>query len=210
MDVATLVARYPSLYHMAEAGSWPAIQEHGLLSTAALLDLFEVEGDERHQLESARRPRSVIVEHPTYGTAVIRDQIPLNPTILDRCLVGMTANEWCETLNGRVFFWVKEERVRRLLRARAYRHRAHDVLTLDTASLVAAHEEAITLAHLNTGTAVFRAPARGRDTFRRIADYTRPDVVELAVDYSVPDIEAHTLRVESRQGDDVLETLWDR
>lgn len=210
MDVAALTAQHPRLYHMAEAGSWHAIQERGLLSTAALLDLFKIEGDERRELESMRRPRSVTIAHANYGTAVIRDQIPLNPTILDRSLVGMTAGEWCETLNSRVFFWVDEERVRRLLGARAYRARSHDVLMIDTASLVAAHEKAITLTHLNTGTTVFRAPTRGRDTFRRIADYTRSDVVELAVDYSVPDILAHTLRVESRQSDKVLETIWER
>lgn len=213
MDVGDLIERYPCLYHMAEAGSWPSIHQHGLLSTSALLDLFEVNGDHRHAIESARRPRSVTIEHPEHGTAVIRDQIPLNPTILKRCLVGMTPGEWCETLNRRVFFWTQRERLERLLGARAYRARPHDVLTLDTASLVAAHEPAITLAHLNTGTTVFRAPARGPDTFRSIVDYpieVRRQVVELAVDHEVADVEAHTLRVESWQGPEVLATVWER
>jgi hypothetical protein len=210
MNVTDLVTRYPRLYHMAESGSWPSIQEHGLLSTTALLDLFDVTGADRHALESARRPRSVTIDHPDHGTAVVRDQIPLNPTILARCLVGMTSGEWCETLNRRVFFWVAEERLERLLSARAYRDRAHDVLTLDTASLVAAHETEITLAHLNTGTTVFRAPERGSDTFKSIADYARRDVVELAVGYALTDVVAHTLQVESRQGADVVATLWRR
>jgi hypothetical protein len=210
MNVTDLVTRYPRLYHMAEAGSWPSIQEHGLLSTTALLDLFGVTGADRHALESARRPRSVTIDHPDHGTAVVRDQIPLNPTILARCLVGMTSGEWCETLNRRVFFWVAEERLKRLLSARAYRDRAHDVLTLDTASLVAAHETEITLAHLNTGTTIFRAPERGSDTFKSIGDYARRDVVELAVGYALTDVVAHTLQVESRQGADVVATLWRR
>jgi hypothetical protein len=169
-----------------------------------------VNGAERQALEAARRPRSATLEHPEHGTAVVRDQIPLNPTILARCLVGMTPGEWCQTLNRRVFFWLTEERLSRLLAARAYRDRPHDVLTVDTASLVAAHESEITLAHLNTGTTVFRAPERGPDTFQPIATYGRRDVVELAVDYSVPDIAAHTLRVESRQGADVIAALWQR
>jgi hypothetical protein len=210
MDVTDLVARNPRLFHMAEAGSWPSIEVHGLLSTTALFDLFEVNGAERQALEAARRPRSATLEHPEHGTAVVRDQIPLNPTILARCLVGMTPGEWCQTLNRRVFFWLTEERLSRLLAARAYRDRPHDVLTVDTASLVAAHESEITLAHLNTGTTVFRAPERGPDTFQPIATYGRRDVVELAVDYSVPDIAAHTLRVESRQGADVIAALWQR
>jgi hypothetical protein len=47
MDTAELIARYPRLYHMAEDGSWPSIQAHGLLSTRAMLDHFEVTPDER-------------------------------------------------------------------------------------------------------------------------------------------------------------------
>jgi hypothetical protein len=198
---------------MAEAGSWASVRQYGLLSTSALLDLFEVNGERRRAIESTRRPRSVTIEHPDHGTAVIRDQIPLNPTILERCLVGMTPGEWCETLNRRVFFWVEEERLERLLCARAYRARAHDVLTLDTASLVAAHAPAITLAHLNTGTTLFRAPARGPETFQSISDYpieARRQVVELAVDYKVADVETHTLVVESWRGGQVLESIWER
>lgn len=211
MDVEDLVARYPRLYHMAESGSWSSVMAHGLLSTSALLDLYEV-GEGRLEIEMVRRPRSVTIEHSTYGSAVIRDQIPLNPTILERSLVGMTPAEWCAALNSRVFFWVTEDRVKKLLGARAYRARAHDVLTLDTASLVAAHGDRITLAHLNTGTTLYRAPPRGRDTFMSIADYPfdrRKKVVELAVDYSVPDVVEHTLLVESRQGDEVIARVWE-
>jgi hypothetical protein len=41
---------------MAEAGSWPSIKRHGLLSTTALLDLFEIPAPDR---ESDRiRPAS--------------------------------------------------------------------------------------------------------------------------------------------------------
>ena len=58
------VARYPRLYHMAECGSWPSIKRHGLLSTSALLDLFEVSDAERFSIESTWRSREVTVEHP--------------------------------------------------------------------------------------------------------------------------------------------------
>jgi hypothetical protein len=55
-----LLARfYPRLFHMSHSGSWPSIQQHGLLSTTALLDLFEVKGKERESLEenAARSPK---------------------------------------------------------------------------------------------------------------------------------------------------------
>jgi hypothetical protein len=48
-----LASRYPVLFHMAEDGSWESIRERGLLSTSALLDLFEVEAEERFAIESA-------------------------------------------------------------------------------------------------------------------------------------------------------------
>ena len=219
VDVDELVATYPSLYHMAEAGSWEGIQQHGLLSTSALLDLFEINGDLRLALESARRPESVTITAPLHGTAIVRDQIPLREGPLEQCLVGSTA-EWYRELNRRVFFWVSEQRVEGLLQGRAYRDRAHDVLTVDTASLVAARADEITLAPINTGSTIYNPRPRGVGTFLSITDYPFEDwrrrrsrraaVVELAVDGGVRDIVDHTLIVESRRGAAVLETLWHR
>ena len=59
MEFERLISRYPTLYHMAEDGSWESIRKHGLLSTSALLDKFEIEGEERLAIESARRPEIV-------------------------------------------------------------------------------------------------------------------------------------------------------
>jgi hypothetical protein len=84
----SLATRYPRLYHMAEEGSWPSIREHGLLSTTALLDLFEVPDEERYALEACRRPDSVAIHHPVHGTAWIRDNKPINETVLRRTLKG--------------------------------------------------------------------------------------------------------------------------
>jgi uncharacterized protein DUF7002 len=62
MDVAELVETCPRLFHMAEPGSWAGIQRHGLLSTSALLDLFEVDGD-------LRVVSSAVAPLPTLGLA---------------------------------------------------------------------------------------------------------------------------------------------
>src|SRR4051812_3683324 len=100
-----LVARFPRLYHMAEDGSWPSIQRHGLLSTRALLDLFEVDEGERERHYSHHRPESVAIHHPKIGTAVVRDQKPMDDKGLIRSLTdGITPRQWYETLNDRVFF----------------------------------------------------------------------------------------------------------
>src|SRR5689334_13986459 len=99
-------AHYPRLYHMAEAGVWPSIERHGLLSTTALLDLFEVNGNQRRAIQSEHRPESVTITHPQHGSAVIRDQKPMREGALRKCLREMSPQQWYEMLNGRVFLWV--------------------------------------------------------------------------------------------------------
>ena len=95
MDRRELVRRWPILYHMAEAGSWPSIRQHGLLCTTALLDLFEVDATRRHRLETEWRPKSEEISHPIHGTAVIRDQIPMPPAVLQQFLEpGLTTADW--------------------------------------------------------------------------------------------------------------------
>jgi hypothetical protein len=208
VSVETFVARFPTLWHMAEAGSWSSIRERGLLSTTALLDLFEVSGARREALESARRATSETITHPEHGTAVIRDNIPLLEKVLARTLVGMTPREWYETLNGQVFFWVSKGRLEKLRKAAAYGSRQHDILTIDTAALLASHLEDVTLSPMNSGATHPGATyTRGVGTFQPLQTYPwetrvrankKEPVVELAVRYSVPDIAELVTQVETR------------
>lgn len=193
----TLAQRYPRLYHMAEEGSWASIEQRGLLSTTALLDLFEVPEEQRYALEAQRRSESVPIHHPIHGTAWIRDNKPINETVLRRTLEGMTEEEYYRTLNRRVFFWVSTDRLDRLRNAPPYRHRGHDILELDTAALLERHHEHVELSHLNSG-AVHPAAnyPRGAGTFAPIESYaygerrrvSNEPVVEVTVLYSVPDV----------------------
>jgi hypothetical protein len=63
--------------------------------------------------------------------------------------------QWFETLNARVFFWLSRKRLRKLLNARAYRARPQTVLTLDTASLVDANRDRIRLSPINSGATIY-------------------------------------------------------
>ena len=159
MNGEQLASRYPVLYHMAEDGSWEGIRRLGLLSTSALLDRFEMEGERRRRIESARRAEMETIEHPEHGRAVIRDNKPMQETVLERCLRGMTKREWYETLNRRVFFWVDRKRLLKLLGARAYRDRPHLVLELDTEELLRRHAEKVTLSPINSGATFAMNPA---------------------------------------------------
>src|SRR5689334_1706087 len=66
-----LAAQYPRLFHLAEDGAWANIQRHGLLSTTALLDLFEISGARRNELERHHRPDRVTLQHPRWGAVVL-------------------------------------------------------------------------------------------------------------------------------------------
>ena len=214
-ELAELIDDCPTLYHMAEAGSWPSIARHGLLSTSALLDLFGVAGPARAAIEAARRPAGVVLDHPEAGRAVVRDQKPMDDAGLRRCLLdGLTPADWYRLLNARVFFWLTPARLDRLLQARPYRALKHDVLALDTAALVAAHRERITLSPINSGSTRPFPCARGRATFLSIADYPyehwrrrRPAgerAVELAVVGGVPDVARYVRGVTTMRGGHTL------
>ena len=212
MQVERVIRRYPVLYHMAEDRSWESIFRTGLLSTTALLDKFEIKGERRFVIESSRRPEIVSIQHPEHGTAVVRDNKPMQEKALRRCLTGMSPREWYEHLNRRVFFWVEQERLLKLLNARAYRDRPHLVLEVDTSALLRRHADRVTISPINSGATFAMNPApRGPDTFRRLADHSdnRP-VVELAVDYAVPDIADFTISVSRWRGAEKVGVVYER
>ena len=199
---------------MAESGTWPSIQQRGLRSTTALLDLFEIDGPERVAIESKWRESSVPIHHPVHGTAVIRDQLPMRPEWLTKVLVGTTPRQWYELLNRKSFFFSTRDRLNKLLKAPQYRNRPHDVITVDTRALVDRHSERITLSHINSGFARFGQGRRCVGTFRSIDEYVRVhgqrEVAELAVEYHVPDIADIAISVTSCQRDRILHTVWER
>ncbi len=213
-----LIDRHPRLWHMAEDGSWPSIRRHGLLSTAALLDLYGVADAMRQRLLTQRRPQSVAIAAKGLEGAVVRDQKPLNDAALVKCLGdGLTPSDWYAILNAKTFFWVHYGRLERLLAAKAYRHKAQTVITLDTASLLAAHRERVTLSPINSGATLYVPQARGLSTFLPIPDYPYAErlarrasagpLVELVIEGGVPDIVRHTLAVD-RHVDGVIAPVW--
>lgn len=220
MTIEQFLKHYPLLYHMANDGTWDSIQKYGLLSTTALLDLFGIREKERFEIESCHRPTSRPIEHPLYGRVVIRDQAPMREAALEKCLVGMNCQEWYELLNRKAFFWVTENRVQTLLGAKLYRNKQHVVITIDTATLLAKYAGRVTLCPINSGNTLYNPPKRGKQSFTPIADYPFEErrkmrgignaVAELTVDYSVPDLAAHAVRVERRQENQVIETVFAR
>lgn len=222
VSVAELSRRFPNLYHMAWEGSWESLQRHGLLSTSALLDLFGINGHERVRLELRHRPESVEISHPVHGKAMVRDQKPMSDDGLRRALRdGITPEEWYGLLNERVFFWLTRDRLLTMLGARAYRNLRQTVLTIDTASLLGAHEHRVTLSPINSGATKPMPHPRGRNTFLPLATYPWDDwisrrgkagdtAVELAVTGAVPDLARHVIKVEEYHMQSPVRVIWER
>lgn len=218
MRIDDFVRLYPRVFHMAADSSWPSIARHGLLSTAALLEKWEVPASARNELASSRRGESHVLEHIEYGIAVVRDQKPIHEPSLAEALDGMAPADWYAELNSRVFFFVQEHRLLGLLGARSYRNDLHTVITLDTAELVRRYGPKIELCAINSGFAQRHSKARrGLQTFQPIAAYRHPDrreprtkgydIAELTVRGAVTDLKDLVVQVERMHGTSVIERL---
>jgi hypothetical protein len=214
-----LAANYPRIYHVAARGSWDSICRHGLLCTSALLDLFGMTGEARRQLEEKHRPELVTITHPTYGAAVIRDQKPMSDSGLRRALINATPKRWYKLLNGKVFFWLTEERLDRFLSARAYRSQAHCVITIDTRLLLKKFSRSVWLSPINSGCTKPYPHKRGMNLFKKIVSYPfdarrkyglQNAIAELAIDNHVSGIKTIALQAEERGANRVSRVFWER
>jgi hypothetical protein len=219
ISIDELASTYPHLYHITSEGSWPGIQRHGLLSTEALLDLFGIDGDLRERILAVRRPECVPISHPEYGCAIIRDQKPLIESRLRDVLQdGMTPRDWYTLLNRKAFFWVAEERFETLRNARAYKGQRQTLIIVDCAKLLSRDADRVTLCPINSGATRPMAWPRGRNSFLPPSEYPFDEfrrkrgrknaVVELAVEYSVPDIRNLVLSVSELGGGLPERKIW--
>ena len=218
-ELIELIQDCPKLYHMAENGSWPSIEKHGLLSTSALLDLFGIKGNSRSKIESTHRPTSTSISGGSLSGAVIRDQMPMSNSGLMKALPSnITPRDWYRLLNSKVFFWLTKDRLFRLTSAKAYKNKQHDVLEICTSSLVAAHKERLWLCPINSGCTKPFPHKRDFNTFSRISTYQYQHwkqkrkagerVVELAVDYEVKDILKHVTAVYKVRQKEIISRIY--
>lgn len=199
-----LAALHPRLYHLAAPDALEGVVRHGLLPTSRLLDLFGTPDDQRDAIEGRRRPSSVTLSHPTHGSAVITDNIPLSEIALAGCLDDdLTSADWLRMLNRRVFFWPDEKSLAGLLGARANAGVAKRVLVFDTLGLARRYAEAVELAAFNTGNTRRRPVRRGLSTFTPLLRHSysdwrrlrgRVDIIrEVTVVGGVPDAADHLI-----------------
>ena len=155
------------IYHLAEAPNWPLIQRDGLLCANRLVDAASLDTASRKRLQLEQR-----MVHTVLPNGVrIRDQRPMPPAALEKCLCGMSPTDWYAIVNARVFFWIDPDRLNR--QRAACSSRPQVVIAVDTAALVAAHHEHVALTPINTGNARRKPARRGAATFVPYAQWTR-------------------------------------
>lgn len=216
-----LASYYPRLYHMSHEGAWASIERLGLLSTTALLDLFEVTGPLRHALEETRRGKSERITHPVHGTVMLRDQQPISESKLAKALKdGLKPRDWYRILNAKVFFWGPESRLKILQGARLYEAHRQTFIEIDTERFLRRYAKRVKLCHINSGATQPMAWKRGKDTFLPLDEYPLSDrrkryglkgaVAEITVDYSVPDLRDFVVSVYEAGGQDGKKILWEQ
>lgn len=146
-------------FHLADAENWPSIQRSGLHSAHALIAQAGLRGAKARPFSFYR------AESPTLPSgARLRDQSPMPPTALERCLdPGLTPADWYALVNAHVYFWLDADRLARHQAACAARPQV--VVTLDLRTLLARHGARAFLTPFNVGNARRRPAARGRRTF---------------------------------------------
>lgn len=215
LTAEALVKSSPLIYHMSAPGSWPSIRKHGLLSTTALLDLFEYEGETRYKIECCQRPDWITLNHPVHDSVSIRDQWPLSDSGLRKALPkDMSPECWYKILNNMVFFFPCKDRLKRMIMV--YRKYRNTVLVVNIRSLLKTNEQKIYWSSINSGfTKNQNVAYRDRDTFVRLGEAPksmrgrkRTNVVEIAAEYAVHDLASHVLRVVEIGAGRKSEVIW--
>jgi hypothetical protein len=202
MNKQQLISYCPKIFHMAENDSWPNIKKNGLLSSSSLLTLYGYKDEQRNQLESCWRKDKTIITCKGLPNVILRDQKPMPPNELDKCLTDMSVSEWYKYLNSMVFFWTRWKNVEWLLSAREYRNKPHIIITINTNWIVDSYYDKIRLSSINSGSTIYDpekndAPhLRGKNTFKTVGSFNDPWVTELTVEAGVQNITQGTVSVD--------------
>jgi Family of unknown function (DUF7002) len=156
----------PCVYHVTFTDNLKKIRTLGLQSAAIML---------QHGNPTATLPPARITSQRTEvmrlaDGSLLRDQKPMPPSKLQRCLIGMTAPQWYSLLNGFVFFWCDKERLEGL--RRAYPDHSQTLLEVDTVLLLKRHRAEAYVSRINTGAVRHNAHKRGRNSLVPIDEWS--------------------------------------
>jgi hypothetical protein len=215
VNLDKLITQYPALWHMADSRNLVGILQRGLLSTSALLHVYNIRGRERCRIESEHRRDIIPIESDGLPNCFIRDQRPMSVARIAATLEDATTSEFFRFLNRHVFFWPSEARLSSMNNARLYRGSAQIVFVVDSSELLAAYSRTARLSPINSGCTTPYAARRSISMFQTISEFdwdgrTRraaERVAEVAIPRAVPDIWQSVLRLELWRGGEKLSRL---
>ncbi|MBU8537117.1 DUF7002 family protein [Falsiroseomonas tokyonensis] len=195
-DATALIAATGGVvWHLAPRAALPMLRRHGLLSTAALVRMFEVPEPDATRLLETNRDQFTPLHHPRHGTVELRRQqmwdSKLGPALAGS---GTTPAQWRRHINGHVFFWLDPARLDGL--AKADPKRPQVPLRIDLVRLLQRHETAALLTPINTGAVRHPRHRRSLADWHMLGAYADPRgrrPVELAIPWAVPDLAALVL-----------------
>jgi hypothetical protein len=166
MDLGELAGRFPSLWHVTFSGGAQRILDEGLKpASVALAELGR--GHEASAFRGAITPIT-----GTGATKVtLRDQ-KVSRKDPGPCLDGITPEEWWTVVNSRSYLFCRARDTERLVASYLGRGYDQEVLTFDTAGLLARCAGSVEVTTVNAG--VFprkTGVTRGRWTFVPLAEF---------------------------------------
>jgi hypothetical protein len=166
------VDAYPTLFHISLAQNVEQVMRYGLLSTSALLDLCEVDGEKRFKIESCQRPRPIRISDSVHEEFLINDQAPMIAASLSKCLIDLSPEQWCRSLNSRVFFWPTNKRLARHLGATLATRHPRIVFSFQTRTIFDVLDfDSFEFSAINSGNTMRKAAQRGSATFLKAKGY---------------------------------------
>jgi hypothetical protein len=157
---------HPKLFHVTRADALPSIERHGLQSTNALLDLFEISPLLRAEIALHPRKTYLDLSHVDHGTVTLNHQKPLVESALIKCLDdGLSVPDWIDKLNSRVFFWPDDKRLNTFLQSNTKLGLPMCILSLDTLTLIQVFWDQMEVSPMNSGNTRRKPLKRGHSTF---------------------------------------------
>ena len=152
-------------YHLSDRSNLEAISREGLFTAKQLIEAAGLPEEHRRSIAGYR---SSHIRLPT--GAVIRDQGPMPPVALQRCLdPGISPTQWYELVNSHVFFWLHANRLARHIGACAGRPQV--VMKLHLHRLLEQYWRDAFVTPFNVGNARRRAAPRGLRSFVRLQEW---------------------------------------
>ena len=147
-----MIALPSTAVHFVDASNWPAVQREGLRTAASLMRAAGVDESAHRRF----RPSGEVLPSGAY----IRDQKPMPPATLARCLdAGLGSEDWYALVNNGVYFWLDRDRADR--HQRALRGRPQVRLELSVERILDDYGKSAFVTPFNIGSAVRRPAQRG-------------------------------------------------